>query len=241
MQYFILGIAGLALGLYALGAFSRANSAILAGNSRRLTGAAVLAISAVLFARGGASYAVPLASLGIWLIWGASGMPWGNWPPSWPGSNTRSGRPASTVRTEHLEMELEHESGAMRGRVLKGAFAGRDLDSLRPVELAQLWQDCRFADPQSAQLIEAFLDRVHPSWRDDMARAGAGPPPGSDGPMTRAEAFEILGLSPDASPEAIRQAHRALMQKMHPDRGGSTYLAAKINEAKDVALGTDRA
>ena len=133
-------------------------------------------------------------------------------------------------------MELDHDSGAMRGRVLKGFFAGRDLEDLKPVELAHLWQDCRFNDPQSAQLVEAYLDRVHPSWRDDMARGEAEHSHGPDGKMTAAQALEILGLQPNASDDDIRRAHRELMLKLHPDRGGSTYLAAKINEAKDVLL-----
>jgi hypothetical protein len=133
-------------------------------------------------------------------------------------------------------MELDHDTGEMRGRVLKGFFANRQIQSLRPVELAHLWQDCRFVDPQSAQLVEAYLDRIHPSWRDDMARQDAESPKGPDGKMTREEALEILGLTTAATEDDIRHAHRDLMLKVHPDRGGSTYLAAKINEAKNVAL-----
>ncbi len=133
-------------------------------------------------------------------------------------------------------MELDHDTGQIRGRVLKGFFAGRDLETLAPVEMAHLWQDCRFADPQSAQIIETYLDRVHPTWREDMARA-QGDSSGPDGHMTRAQALEILGLDEGVSDDDIRRAHRDLMMKMHPDRGGSTFLAAKINEAKDVLLG----
>jgi DnaJ-domain-containing protein 1 len=101
--------------------------------------------------------------------------------------------------------------------------------------VALLWQDCRFADPQSAQLLEAYLDRRHPTWREDMARAEG--TPGAGGIMTREEALEVLGLKPGVSAEEVRAAHRDLMMRMHPDRGGSTYLAAKINQAKDVLLG----
>jgi DnaJ-domain-containing protein 1 len=134
-------------------------------------------------------------------------------------------------------MELEHDTGAMHGRILKGFFAGRELEDLKPVELAHLWQDCRFNDPQSAQLVEAYLDRIHPTWRDDVARGEAEHSQGPDGKMTAEQALEILGLRAGASEDAIRRAHRELMLKLHPDRGGSTYLAAKINEAKDVLLG----
>ena len=101
-------------------------------------------------------------------------------------------------------------------------------------------QDCRFTDPQSAQLLEAYLDRIHPSWREDVSRGEKTMSAGPDGRMSIAEAWEILGLEPGAGDEAIRRAHRELMLKLHPDRGGSTYLAAKINEAKDVLLARGR-
>jgi hypothetical protein len=179
--------------------------------------------------RGTATYALPLAVLGCWLLWGRGSTPWGGWPGASRGQSSR-------VTTDHLEMELDHDTGAMRGRVLKGFFTGRDLEDLKPVELAHLWQDCRFNDPQSARLVEAYLDRVHPTWRDDLARGEAEHRSGPDGKMTPEQALEILGLQGGASADQVRQAHRELMKKLHPDRGGSTYLAAKINEAKDVLL-----
>jgi hypothetical protein len=132
-------------------------------------------------------------------------------------------------------MELDHDTGAMTGRILKGIFKGRGIESLAPKEMALLWQDCRFADPKSAQIIEAYLDREHPSWREDMAR-GEREMRGANGRMSTGEALDILGLEPGASEDDIRRAHRELMLKLHPDRGGSTYLAAQINEAKDVLL-----
>jgi len=231
MQYFFLGLATLVFGLVVAQAFLRANPATMAVKLRLAAGVASLAGAGALFFRGGTTYAVPLAGLGAWLLWGQGALPFG-----WPGWGSPSSGQTSKVSTEHLEMELDHDSGAMRGRVLKGFFAGRDLEDLKPVELAHLWQDCRFNDPQSAQLVEAYLDRVHPSWRDDMARGEAEHSHGPDGKMTAAQALEILGLQPNASDDDIRRAHRELMLKLHPDRGGSTYLAAKINEAKDVLL-----
>jgi hypothetical protein len=229
MAYLISGLAVLVMGLLALRAFARANPARL---SRRLTlsgGVVSLLAAALLFVRGLEVIAVPLAMFGSYLLWGSTPGPWG-------ASSRRSKGQSSRITTEHLEMELEHDTGEMRGRVLKGLFKDRDIDSLSPADMALLWQDCRHTDPQSAQLIEAYLDRVHPSWREDMARGESDMSRGPDGRMDLEEALDILGLKPGAGAEDIRRAHRDLMLKLHPDRGGSTYLAAKINEAKDVAL-----
>lgn len=230
MQYFILGLVALAVVLLALRGFTFANPQRLARQLRTVGGVAALASAAVLVMRGAVSYAAPLGMLGFWLLSGAPAGPFG-------GSARKSPGQTSKVSTEFLEMELDHDSGAMRGRVLKGMFAGRPLDRMKPVELALLWQDCRLADPQSAQLIEAYLDRVHPSWREDVARGEARMSGGPDGRMTVEEAREILGVAPDADAEQIRRAHRELISRLHPDRGGSTYLASKVNEAKDVLLG----
>jgi hypothetical protein len=232
MQYFLFGVVALALALVLLQAYAQANTAALARRLRAGVGVAALAGAGIMLVRGVTGYALPLAVLGTWLLWGRGGMPW----PGTAGGPWRSAGNTSRVTTEHLEMELDHDSGAMRGRVRKGFFAGRELEDLKPVELAHLWQDCRFNDPQSAQLVEAYLDRVHPTWRDDLARGEAEHTQGPDGKMTAEQALEILGLQRGASEDEIRRAHRELMLKLHPDRGGSTYLAAKINEAKDVLL-----
>jgi hypothetical protein len=227
MQYFLLGLAALALGLLILHGFARANVRVLARQIRIVVGVASLAAAAVLLIRGLASWAMPIAMLGAWLLWGG-GIPGGQAQKT-PGQTSR-------IVTDHLEMELDHDTGMMRGVVLKGAFAGRAIETMSPAEMAMLWQDCRFSDVQSATLIEAYLDSVHPSWREDMAKAGARGGPASEA-MTREEALEILGLKPSASEADIRRAHRELIVKLHPDRGGSSYLAAKINQAKDVLLG----
>jgi hypothetical protein len=233
MQYLLFGLAALALGLLLLQGFTRADVAVLARQIRVFTGTLALGGAAALVIRGMMSYALPLAMFGSWLLWGRGGAaPWGGSrgrPQKSPGQTSR-------VVTDHLEMELDHDTGAMCGRVLKGRFAGREIESIAPAEMVLLWQECRFADPQSAQLLEAYLDRAHPTWREDMARAQAEPDPAA-GIMAREEAYEVLGLQPGASEEDIRRAHRDLMLKLHPDRGGSGYLAAKINQAKDVLLG----
>lgn len=232
MFYLLLGMAALALGLIALRAFAQANPANVARRLRMGGGMVLLLVAGLLFMRGLGVVAVPLGMLGSWLIWGRALPPW----LGGGGNARRTPGQTSRVVTDHIEMELDHDSGEMRGRVLKGMFAGRTIKSLSATDLGLLWQDCRLVDPQSAQLVEAYLDRIHPTWREDMARGESDMSRGPDGRMTAEEALEILGLAPGADEDAIRRAHRELMLKLHPDRGGSTYLAAKINEAKDVAL-----
>jgi DnaJ-domain-containing protein 1 len=138
-------------------------------------------------------------------------------------------------------MRLDHDSGQMSGRVMSGDFHGRELDKLDRAELITLRKEV-LSDPESLALLEAYLDRRIAGWREDVegnAAAGAGGAPDS-GPMTDQQAYEILGLAPGASKAEIRAAHRRLMMRMHPDQGGSTYLAAKINQAKDRLLGRHR-
>jgi DnaJ-domain-containing protein 1 len=141
---------------------------------------------------------------------------------------------ASDVETRFLRMSLDHDTGAMDGTVLEGAYRGRRLAELTLDDLRDLLVVCRAQDSQSATVLEAYLDRVHgDAWRDGFRSRGDGT---ETALMTPAEAREILGVNADASREDVIEAHRRLMQKNHPDRGGSTYLAAKINQAKDVLL-----
>ncbi len=150
---------------------------------------------------------------------------------------------ASEVETRFFKMTLDHDSGVMTGLVKEGRFHGRALEDLGIEELVDLWAECRAEDAQSAAVLEAYLDRTQgEAWREaaqrDYGGAGAGPrPPSGPGAMTMEEAYEILGLEPGASPAEIHEAHRRLMQKIHPDHGGSNYLAAKINQAKARLLG----
>ena len=141
---------------------------------------------------------------------------------------------SSAVETELLRMSLDHDSGDMDGEVLNGGFAGRRLSELSLSELLVLLREARAGDAESATVLEAYLDRYH---ADTWRAAEAGEPGFADQAMTREQAHQILGLKPDAGEQEVRQAHRRLMLKNHPDRGGSTYIAAKINQAKEVLLG----
>jgi hypothetical protein len=232
MQFLLLGLAALVLFLIAARAYTLANPQVLVRQLRIGAGVAALAGAGFLVFRGLVGYAMSLAALGSWLLWGTGGFSWG----SFPGGAQKSPGQTSRVVTDHLEVELDHDTGAINGQVRKGAFAGRALESLSPLEMSRLWGDCRFADPQSAQILEAYLDRVHPSWREDLSRAEGTEGAASSGEMTREQALDVLGLEPGASEDDIRRAHRELIMKVHPDHGGSTFLAAKINEAKDVLL-----
>ena len=141
---------------------------------------------------------------------------------------------ASDVETAYLGMGLDHDSGRMTGRVKAGRFAGRDLADLDLPMLLDLLAEIAAADPEGVPLLEAWLDRAHPDWRD---AAPPPPPRAPGGRMTRAEALEVLGLGEGADEAAIRSAHRRLMRAAHPDQGGSDWLASRLNEARDVLLG----
>jgi hypothetical protein len=151
-----------------------------------------------------------------------------------------AGGQQSSVTTDFLDMTFDHDSGALDGRVTAGAFAGRMLSDMSQDELRALLQEVLAAgDTQSSSVLASYLDRTYgEEWHDG---AGAGQQqaraPQDGGAMTRDEALRVLGLPAGATEADIRAAHRRLMKQAHPDHGGSDYLAAKINEAKDVLLG----
>lgn len=150
------------------------------------------------------------------------------------GASSTAGR-GSTVETETLWMELDHATGALDGEVRRGTFGGRTLGSLGLSQLLVLLADCQREDPRSVPLLETYLDRREPDWR---ARVD----PGSEGAASRGEAMDdatalrILGLEAGASPDEVKAAHRRLMTRLHPDHGGTDYLAAQLNRAKEHLL-----
>jgi hypothetical protein len=165
-----------------------------------------------------------------------------------PGAGT------SRVETPFLRMALDMESGDLDGEVIDGPFAGRRLSTMSQADLRTLWTACRAADPPSARILEAYLDRHHDGWRDDAAfaandggRAGEGAGGEGEGArsdtaagvLSREQAYRVLGLEPGANDEAVRNAHHRLITLLHPDRGGSSVLAAQVNRARDVLLKTN--
>jgi len=145
---------------------------------------------------------------------------------------------SSTVATGYLRMTLDHDTGAMTGTVLQGRFAGMRLDELGAAELLDLLRECRADDEDGARLLEAYLDRIRPDWRDELhgERPGGGSARPAGGDMSVEEAYAVLGLAPGADAEAVKEAHHRLMVKLHPDHGGSDFLASQINRARDVLL-----
>ena len=232
----LYGIAAVAALWWLTTLFQKSNPTALAQMLRVAGGVGSICLAAFLALRGRIDMAFMAGSLGAWLL-GYNRL------PSMMQRSKASPAQVSRVRSASIEMELDHESGQMQGEVLAGPYAGRKLDDLPPADLLSLWRHCTSQDPDGARLLEAYLDRRLSGWREDAQPhpdAGGTKPGPAAGPMTEQEAYEILGLAPGADAEAIRHAHRSLMKRVHPDQGGSTYLAARVNQAKEVLLGRHR-
>jgi hypothetical protein len=228
---FLLGVVVLILLLWAANAFSKADPKQAARLLRMIGGGAALLFAGFLLIRGEIGIAIPIGAVGLGLLGWIS-----LWPASLGGRTQKSPGQVSRVRSAFLEMELDLDTGAMRGQILAGRYEGVALDTLDAPTLAALLGDI---DDDSRQLLMAYLDRREPGWREHAkydAAAGQGSRAAPSGKMTEEEAYQVLGLQPGASAEEVGRAHRSLMKKLHPDQGGSTYLAARVNQAKDVLL-----
>ena len=149
--------------------------------------------------------------------------------------STASGGKGSTVESALLRMQLDHDTGELQGEVLKGSFLGWKLADMDRQQLEQFLSYCRAEDVESVQLLDSYLQQRFPGDPGFDGQQQDSPP--SNHALGRTEAFAVLGLSEGASKEEIIAAHRQLIQKLHPDRGGNDYLAAQINQAKDLLLG----
>ena len=229
MPNLIIALAIAIGGIWLIRFFAKTSPAQIPGFTRKAAGAACIALAGFLALRGAMQAATAVFMFGLGLF-GAGAVQNGfPWTRKTPGQRSR-------VVTSILAMELDHDTGRMDGEILAGAFKGRALSSLSESELAVLRQFCSAAADQSLDLLDAWIDRAKPGWRTGNAGRQGQPKPATA--MSREEALSVLGLKPDAKPEDIRNAHRNLMKQFHPDRGGSDYLAAKINQAKDVLLST---
>lgn len=233
----LYGLAAVVAFWWLMRAFSRSNPADLARLVKRIGGFALLGLAALLGMRGRIDMAILLGGAGAWLLGWST--PFSRIPGF--GGNKSQGQ-VSRVRSAMIEMELAHDTGDLSGTVIEGPHAGRRLADLDEKALQELYDACRASDPEGVRLLEAYFDRRFTGWRQHTqgdGDAGARRETQS-GAMTEEEAYQILGLQPGASPDDIRRAHRLLMKRLHPDQGGSTYLAARVNEAKDILLSRHR-
>lgn len=194
------------------------------------------ALVALLALRGGLAVLAPVAFVALALLRRRGGL--AGLAGNWGGGGGPSPGRTSEVETQSLRMVLDHGTGEISGTVLRGRFEGAELADLTLAQVLLVLDECRAAgDEQAVALLETYLDRAHgETWRE---QGGAGPraaasPAGAV--MTSEEAYRILGLQPGATSDEVKEAHRRLMLKLHPDQGGSDYLASKINQAKDLLL-----
>jgi DnaJ-like protein len=229
MPTLVFGVLVLVLALWALNAYSKADPKMLAKLLPAAGGIGALAVAAFLGFRGHLETAIPMGLFGLGLLG------WGPFASTGLFKRTqKTPGQISRVRSAFVEMELDHDSGAMRGCILAGPHEGASLDALDLTTLLGLLPEI---DQESRALLAAYLDRRAPSWREHaQGGSSAGNGVTRSGKMTEEEAYQILGVKMGASAEEIGRAHRTLMKKVHPDQGGSTYLAAQINEAKEVLL-----
>lgn len=225
----LFGLVALALLLWMAQKYLKADPRKLAAVLKLSGGIVALGFAAFFAVRGQLAIAVPLGFTGLGLLgW----MPFG--PAGFGARTQKSPGQVSRVRSAYLEMELDHDTGAMRGVILAGPREGTRLEALDLDTLVGLLAEI---DEESRALLAAYLDRRDAGWREHaQADAATGRGGASRGPMTHEEAYQILGLEPGAKSEEIIRAHRTLMKKFHPDQGGTNYLAARINEAKDTLL-----
>lgn len=238
MQNLLTALAAVVIVLTLLQAFAGTDMAQKAGRARTFLGWSAVGLGLILLMRGSVAASLGMLGAGAFALlqrpgsFGGLGLPW--FLLSLFAKGERHVTP-------HLDVMVEKQSGRMTGKVLTGFFKDRRVESLQPVELVHLWSDCKVGDATSASLVAAHLDHCAPQWRAHLnggdSRGNAAPPAER---MTVAQALDILGLQPGASEADIRKAHKDLMLKLHPDRGGSHTLATTVNAAKDILLSQAR-
>jgi hypothetical protein len=245
MGALILGALALLLMLVLLRGFGGADPRLLV-RSLRFFAAGLLLLAAIGFAFFDRVGLAMLAGSFAWAMF-TGGQVWHiGWPRGFShpgGTSGPQGKSAGTtcVSTEWVEMTLDHNSGAMSGRVLKGKYSGKGLHALSLNDSVLFYLEASSGDTETGNLLATYLDRRFGSdWRpqaESANRSSSQTHTRPDSGMSRSEAFAVLGLKPEADDDAILAAHRKLILKNHPDVGGSSEAAARINEAKDVLLG----
>ena len=221
----------LALLLWLAKSYIKLDPSLLNRYGRKLGGYAAFAAAILLAFKGRIDAALLLGGLGGWLL--------GVRIPILPWYQPNTTQPS--LRTAWLDLTSAND-GSLEGHVIGGPFAGRTINTLERDDLFRLLNALSDADPAGYNLFQTYLDRRLPGWRETaeghahsrQRRTAA------TSAMTEQEAYEVLGIEMGASEEQIREAHRALLRKLHPDQGGTTWLATRINMARDVLLNRHR-
>jgi hypothetical protein len=231
MPQFVIALIIVFGGLWFIRKMARTSQSAMPGFIQKAAGLGIMGLSGLFALRGGMQIAVPMFLFGLGLAGKGKGFPNGfNW------GKAKSPGQKSRVATSLLAMELDHDTGGMEGEVLAGGLKGKKLSALSPQDMISFHKLCKTANDRSLALYEAWLDRAQPEWRQAWGGESSNSSQGG-GAMSKAEAAAILGVKANASAEDVKAAHKRLMKDFHPDKGGSDYLAAKINAAKDVLLG----
>ncbi|SDR39243.1 DnaJ domain-containing protein [Pseudovibrio sp. Tun.PSC04-5.I4] len=244
MGYLVMGGLLLAILYFIAKALSRSNPAKLVEQLKMLIGLVLIPVCIFLAVTGKWIAAIPLGVFALSLLGVKSAQNY-----KFPGGFSlgglgdvfnRTGKSAgqtSSVSSTYLKMELDHDSRKLEGDVLAGSYSGRALSSLQTGDLKGLWHEVQ-SDGDSVSLLEAYLDSRLPNWRVDFQADSTTRERNASGSstLTEKEAYEVLGLAPGASLDDVRAAHRRLIKRLHPDSGGSAFLASKLNEAKDRLL-----
>jgi len=239
VSYLVLGVALLAAFLLGARWYATANVRTLKKALFFVGGALVIAMAFFFVITGRLGWAVAAASFLIPMLMRArtvyrAAKTFSRMAGARQGASTGQ---TSDVETRFLRMGLNHDTGEVWGEILEGPFAGRRLEDLSLSELCDLWRQCQSQDADSSRVLEAYLDRVQPEWREHVSGSEAGGSRTRGGGMSREEALAVLGLREGATRDEIKAAYQRIISGLHPDHGGSDYLAAQVNEAKSVLLG----
>ncbi len=150
-------------------------------------------------------------------------------------NNSSNSNNFSKIDTVTLSMSLNHTTGEIEGYIKSGRFKGKNLENLSIEELLLLREECLNSDKDALKLLEAYLDRTtNFDWKKNTNDYDNNEY--SYDNMSIKEAYEVLGLDENADKEKIKQTYQSLISKLHPDKGGSDYLASKLNQAKDILI-----
>lgn len=146
--------------------------------------------------------------------------------------------------TPNLCVEWNVKTGEIRGKVLMGEFADKELHALTDIQLEQLLETYKADDKKSYYILKFFIQKSRHGAHGESAQGRSynnthddhSYSPSNTEQLTTKEAYDILGITKDASKKEVNSAYKRLMQKLHPDRGGNPYLASRVNLARDHVL-----